>query len=292
MKSFALATVAFASAASAQNLFEQILGDDAIQYVQQVTDSVDSLLMDASDKIGPLSQTVSKNKFGCVVEQTIFAHPHTEKVITAPLVPYHMDYVQQEAHLRDSIDRHAKKVLQAANGPVTPATCSDRSPASTPSDFGMFLPVFAAQVDAANPTGTYAGHCFEEITFEYEPIDETSFNVNVTTSKPKSHLCKDVILFANTEIQHFEVFFFHGTHKLTFQMNTPEAQADVGFGGIKAFAFCENVIQDVESLWTTLKGFVGGITDHPKWPIIGSHVPPYMEKVNVEFIKENIGVTL
>lgn len=51
-------------------------------------------------------------------------------------------------------------------------------------------------------------------------------------------------------------------------------------------------MQDIESLFTTLKAFVGGITDHPKWPIIGSHVPPYMEKANVEFIKENLGVTL
>jgi len=48
----------------------------------------------------------------------------------------------------------------------------------------------------------------------------------------------------------------------------------------------------MESLFTTFKAFVGGITDHPKWPIIGSHVPPYMEKANVEFIKENLGVTL
>jgi hypothetical protein len=223
-------------------LFEKIFGDDASQYIQEVTDSVDAALLDYSDKIGPLSQTVSKNKFGCLVEETVFAHPHTEKVISAPLLPYHLDYVQQEAHLRDSVIRHKEKVEQAANGPVVPATCENRSPESSPSDFGMLLPAFAAQVDAKTPTATYEGRCFEEITFEYEAIDETSFAVNVTTAKPRSSLCKDVILFANTEIQHFEVFFFHGTHRLTFQMNTPEAQADVGFGGIKAFAFCENVI--------------------------------------------------
>ena len=106
------------------------------------------------------------------------------------------------------------------------------------------MPVFAAQVNAANPTGTYEGKCFKEIKFEYEAVDDTSFHVNVTTSQPRSHMCKDVILFANTEIQHFEIFFFHGTHKLTFKMNTPQAQADVGYGGIKAFAFCDDVVED------------------------------------------------
>ena len=113
----------------------------------------------------------------------------------------------------------------------------------------MLLPVFAAEVSESNPKMTYEGRCFQEITFEYEKVSETAFNVNVTTANPRSKMCKDVILFANTEIQHFEIFYFHGKHRLTFQMNTPEAQADVGYGGIKAFAFCENVIQDIESLW-------------------------------------------
>jgi len=114
----------------------------------------------------------------------------------------------------------------------------------------------------------------------------------VKTANPKSKLCKDVILFANTEIQHFEVFFFKGTHRLTFKTNTPEAKADAGHNGIKGFAFCENIVQDIESLWNTLKAFVGGITDHPWLPIIGSHVPPYMEKANIEFIKDALGVEM
>ena len=38
-----------------------------------------------------------------------------------------------------------------------------------------------------------------------------------------------------------------------------------------------------------MKGFLGGISDHPWVPIIGSHVPPYMEKANVKFIKEAVG---
>ena len=47
MKSFAIAAAAFASAASAQNLFEQIFGED--MDFQQVTDSVDAALLVASD---------------------------------------------------------------------------------------------------------------------------------------------------------------------------------------------------------------------------------------------------
>jgi len=33
-----------------------------------------------------------------------------------------------------------------------------------------------------------------------------------------------------------------------------------------------------------LKLFVGGLGDNPKYPVIGSHVPAYMEKANVQFL--------
>ena len=66
----------------------------------------------------------------------------------------------------------------------------------------------------------------------------------------------------------------------------------MGYGGIKAFAFCENIIEEFESVFTTLTAFFGGISDHPRIPIFGSHVPHYMEKANLKFIKENIGVEL
>jgi len=99
-------------------------------------------------------------------------------------------------------------------------------------------------------------------------------------------------LFANTEIQHFEIFAFEGTHSLKFQMNTPEAQADVGYGGIKAYAFCDSIVEDFESLFNSLKAFVGGLSANPYLPYIGSHVPEYMEKANLEFLSEQAGINL
>ena len=67
-------------------------------------------------------------------------------------------------------------------------------------------------------------------------------------------------------------------------MNTPEAQADVGYGGIKAFAFCNGIEQEVASLWNFAKCFLGGLSDHPHVPYIGSHVPNYMVEANKEFL--------
>jgi hypothetical protein len=46
------------------------------------------------------------------------------------------------------------------------------------------------------------------------------------------------------------------------------------------------LIQTVESLLRTAEAFLGGISDHPLVPIIGSHVPEYMEAENITFLAE------
>ena len=81
------------------------------------------VVSDASEQ--PIKQTVSMNKFGCMVEETIYAHPHVEKVIKAPLVPFHEDYALQDAWLNDAAERHKAKV--SGNAPMPVATCEDRT---------------------------------------------------------------------------------------------------------------------------------------------------------------------
>lgn len=52
------------------------------------------------------------------------------------------------------------------------------------------------------------------MTFEFEKVSDTSYNVHVTTGEPKSELCHDTILFGNTEVVHIEQFYFKGRHTL------------------------------------------------------------------------------
>ena len=212
MKQFATIATLGLALANAQSIFELIVGE---QNLQEVNDSFELLRM-------PISQSSSQNNFGCMVDEAVFEGQYREKTITAPLVPFHLDYSQQERFISRATDFH--KNLDA-NGSVPIYTCDDREPGAgdDKSAAGLFFPVFAAEVSRANPTGTFAGKCFEEITFAFEQTSETTFDVVVTTDKPKSHLCNDTVLFANTEIQHFEVFYFKGTHKISFKMNTPEA---------------------------------------------------------------------
>lgn len=62
---------------------------------------------------------MSKNSFGCLVEESIYEHPYVHKKITAPMVPFHMDYSQQETFLRQAAERHTTK----RGAPSPTATC-------------------------------------------------------------------------------------------------------------------------------------------------------------------------
>ena len=114
----------------------------------------------------------------------------------------------------------------------------------------------------------------------------TTFDLNVNLANPKHFGCMETIFIANTEIYHIETFIKSGTHVISFTIPDSYAVEDFNFGGVKAFIFCEDLIKTVESVLRTAEAFIGGISDHPLVPIIGSHVPEYMEKENIEFLAE------
>ena len=82
------------------------------------------------------------NKFGCMVEETIFDYPHVEKVIKAPAVDkFTMSEQQQEAWLYDAAERSKQRL--SGNAPAPIATCADRSE-ETPEEPFMIFPAFSA----------------------------------------------------------------------------------------------------------------------------------------------------
>lgn len=56
--------------------------------------------------------------------------------------------------------------------------------------------------------------------------------------------------------------------------------------------FCDGYIDSFINVLKTLQAFIGGIGVDPNLPIIGSHVPEYMEKANLEFLNETLGYDL
>lgn len=61
---------------------------------------------------------------------------------------------------------------------------------------------------------------------------------------------------------------------------------------MKAFGFCHGIVKELKGLVRTLEGFVGGLGVNPHLPIIGSHVPEYMENTNLHFLSEVMEYTM
>lgn len=182
--------------------------------------------------------------------------------------------------------------MMASNGNTPIYKCDDREPDGTPHDAGAFFPVFAGEINSEFPTASFEGICFKNIDFSFAKTSDTTFDVVVNLQNPTSAFCHDNIFFANTEIFHVESFFRKGEHTLHFNMSTSDSQIDVNYNGINMFGFCSGITGEIESLYNFAKCFLGGTSDHTHVPVFGSHVPPYQEKANIEFLSEAMEYTM
>lgn len=114
----------------------------------------------------------------------------------------------------------------------------------------------------------------------------------IEADKPKSLLCKDWFFFGTTEFYHVETIFFSGTHSITFTNLNDQARKDLAFVGLNVYMFCGGYIDTFISVFKTVLAFAGGLGTDPDLPIIGSHVPYYMEYQNLVFLNDTMGYQL
>jgi len=88
----------------------------------------------------------------------------------------------------------------------------------------------------------------------------------------------------NTELYHFETLYFEGVHEWTFKIPNDIALTDINHNGIHTYLFCESLSDELLSLMTTLRAFLGGLGTHGSIPLFQPKVPDYMEKANKEFL--------
>jgi hypothetical protein len=158
----------------------------------------------------------------------------------------------------------------------------------------MFAPAFTGQISEKNKKISFDGNCFEETSFEfvYDESKPAEVKIIATMEKPRTSTCSDFYLFGNTEIQHAENFFFHGTHTLTFKAPTEDAIIDLKAFGLETYLFCEDLQDELLSVFTSLKAFIGGLGMHGKTPLFQPKVPAYMEAANIRFMKWALNIEL
>ena len=80
-----------------------------------------------------------------------------------------------------------------------------------------------------------------------EKLSSSQVQITVWTYKPRSLLCSDFFMFANTEMVHVEDFFFRGKHVLTFNVPGADAMNDMDLRGLETYLFCESLRDELVS---------------------------------------------
>jgi hypothetical protein len=72
---------------------------------------------------------------------------------------------------------------------------------------------------------------------------------------------------------------------MTLKAPTADAIVDLKAFGLETYLFCEDLRDELLSVFTSLKAFIGGLGMHGKIPLFDPKVPAYMENANLRFIK-------
>ncbi len=237
---------------------------------------------------GSSAQEIRRNKFGAM-EVIDWTETGMKKTVMKPFKSYQKDYIRQAEFLQEAQDQI--EVNKANMLTDTVYTCDNRIGGDKDSA-GYFFPIFAADLPTPGMSSTFTdGTCFQNIVFSYV-VDSVTSDVTLTidASKPKSLLCKDWFLIGNNDLQHVETITEKGVHTVTFTNLNSDEILDVSFEGFKVYMFCDGYIDTFISVFKTFLCFFGGLSPNPDLgPVKGSHIPPYMEKANVEFFHNTMG---
>ena len=165
-------------------------------------------------------------------------------------------------------------------------TCENRAPNADPSDPMQFMPVYSGLLNSENTQLVILqGRCFRNITMTYKqfltPDNELEkIEITAVAEDPVNYYCKDWFVFWSPQFAQFDTMFFRGTHTITIAYLRQGAIHDINVNGVKVYMFCHGYTKSLLSLGKTALAFLGGLTVHPTWPVIGSHVPWYMETLN------------
>ncbi|CAI2364448.1 unnamed protein product [Moneuplotes crassus] len=227
---------------------------------------------------------ITTNKFGSLEVTHEYDDIVEKEVYFSDDSLYHDDLSRSD-FLMDSLQQ--AKVHMEKNVKGTIYQCQDKS--WGPREDFQFLPVYVGSLMTDETTVEYEGTCFKEMAFTMKHLSDDTVRVSIEAKKKKSTFCKEALFLSTTLRHHVEYLFLERTHHLTLKNLDQEDIIDLNLAGLRMYLFCDGVMDSFISVFNTLKLFVGGLGDKPKWPVIGSHVPEYMEKANVHFVKEAIG---
>lgn len=165
-------------------------------------------------------------------------------------------------------------------------TCSDKRPF-----YFKFFPISFGKLKPEE-TSTIIGRCFQNIDMTLKEFDDR-FEVKFFAKNKTTWLCSELLILTTGKTPKFHLATITGSYKSTWNKNEmSEGEINhIRKVGIRILMSCEDLSAWPESIWMTLKLYIGGMGLNPHIPIFGSKVPEYQLSANLEWIKHTTGFT-
>ena len=135
------------------------------------------------------------------------------------------------------------------------------------------------------------GSCFADIsiTTKFTFIDDTQDKIRADITfelqQPVSLLCSENIVIGTTFKDYYQHYFLKGAKTITLEFTETTHVIDLLTNGLFFFSFCIDQTSIMSSTLQTASLFTGGLGSSKFVPFIGSKIPKYMSKANIDFIE-------
>ena len=118
-------------------------------------------------------------------------------------------------------------------------------------------------------------------------MSDTSITITLENSESRYLICTDLMIFHTSNLNQVKLITFKGIHEITFDKVSQDDLDEISKNGIKIFSLCTTLSNEIKSLITTVKAFLGGLGTDPKHilPIMRPSIPEEMVEANLRLLK-------
>lgn len=123
-----------------------------------------------------------------------------------------------------------------------------------------FFPIDAGVAWLGKNTVVFEGYCFKEIRVSIEIANTKKMGIDMTIDarQKKSLLCAEQVFTANAGYQQVTPIFFEGKNTAHLEMTSEAMAVDFLTHGMAVQTFCEDIIDEAISIFSTFLCFGGG----------------------------------
>ena len=150
-----------------------------------------------------------------------------------------------------------------------------------------FAPVLRAKLINVGDQFAFPSSCFKRNVATLQYMSDTSIKIILENSESRYLVCTDLMVFHTSNLNQVKLITFKGKHEIIFDKISQDDLDEISKNGIKIFSLCTTLSNEIKSLVTTIKAFLGGLGTDPNdiIPLMRPSIPEEMVEANLRLLK-------